>query len=416
MWNILEDDSKRYIAILNSLTYKKKYISLVDLSIFLKESEETLSRDFDYFENFYGDFVCIDRDRSKIELLGSYSYEKIKYIQYSILNKSLNILLLRQIFIRPYQNVRLYAKLFEKSEEFIIISINHINSELIKYSMEIKVVNNKCFITAEVEEKLRKLMSVFWVEINLFALDENLFGYLKDQTELSLDENEILTPYYLSYVYVSSIREKNGFKINKDEKVLEYLFKEKLIKFLKKELFNTKNEELVIPLFNLLVKIFENETYYKIPIKLFISQLDFFNKSLKNKVYLYHELQSIITSLVNILGIDLFEYENLLNYILIVNYPDIVKFYASKRRVLYVNSEFSIYHANFLKQKLVTYFDNYYTFKIISTEELKCLNENELVITNQRHLPWKNKVLVDDYASSYDLKKIELDIVSHIHL
>ncbi|MDT2855202.1 hypothetical protein P7H62_12115 [Vagococcus carniphilus] len=190
--------------------------------------------------------------------------------------------------------------------------------------MEIKVVNNKCFITAEVEEKLRKLMSVFWVEINLFALDENLFGYLKDQTELSLDENEILTPYYLSYVYVSSIREKNGFKINKDEKVLEYLFKENLIKFLKKELFNTKNEELVIPLFNLLVKIFENETYYKIPIKLFISQLDFFNKSLKNKVYLYQELQSIITSLVNILGIDLFEYENLLNYILIVNYPDIV--------------------------------------------------------------------------------------------
>ncbi|MDT2831691.1 hypothetical protein P7H61_12145 [Vagococcus carniphilus] len=290
----------------------------------MKESEETLSRDFDYFENFYGDFVCINRDRSKIELLGSYSYEKIKYIQYSILNKSLNILLLRQIFIRPYQNVRLYAKLFEKSEEFIIISINHINSELIKYSMEIKVVNNKCFITAEVEEKLRKLMSVFWVEINLFALDENLFGYLKDQTELSLDENEILTPYYLSYVYVSSIREKNGFKINKDEKVLEYLFKENLIKFLKKELFNTKNEELVIPLFNLLVKIFENETYYKIPIKLFISQLDFFNKSLKNKVYLYQELQSIITSLVNILGIDLFEYENLLNYILIVNYPDIV--------------------------------------------------------------------------------------------
>lgn len=440
MKNILEPTYQRQINLLEYLLLEQEKISLYELSIKTNSSESTVLRDINFFNEKFKNRINIKKNYLKKIELEDISFHNVKYIQHSILNNSPNIQILLNILEKPFQTANFYSNLLDFSPSSIYKSIKDINHSLENYQIEIKNIRGKYFIEAKSEIVLRKLLSIFWVETHLYNLkdsisEQNEIDYiLKKNTPDLLVTNQFIQPYYLSFLFISLIREKNNFPLDddfvshsqsSDVRLIEQIEKSflyspftdnkffynrsfyELIDFIKKDLFNTHSNEEVKPLFDMLKKIYENEISHQIPIKLFISQLGYFDSNLKKDAYIYKDINNIISEIENILKIDLTEYEPLLRYLLIVYYPDTIKNFSTRDNRVYVHSYLSETHANFMSYQLNNYFNHYYDFQVISKSELNHLPSSSIIVTNDHLLTTYESIVVNDYINKINLKQIE---------
>ncbi|MEG0285282.1 MAG: helix-turn-helix domain-containing protein [Vagococcus sp.] len=443
MKHILEPIYQRQIDILDYLLMYNKKISLNELSSFVNSSESTVLRDISYFqENFY-DYIQINSTNFKEIQLINTSSQQVKQVQSVILNSSINIRVMTNIFLTPFKTIDYYSTLLNTSNSSIYKSIKDINHKLKDYQIKIKRVSQKYFIFAHSEQLLRELLGIFWVEIHLLDFEESISDYAQiiskfnNYTDIFIT-NQLIKDYYFSFIFVSIVREKEYFfltdyplspnndsqeeMVNRIKKSIQYspyidniFFNNrnfyKLTNYIQNDLLNSKNKEDSLPLFNLIRKIYENEVSHQIPIKLFIGQLTFFHNELKKDSYVYREIKSIIFDIENILQVNLDTYVPLLSYILIVYYPDVLRLHSQNNDIIYVHSSISKRHSIFLVYQLNTYFNDYYNFQVIETLEVASIKKKSLIITNSRKLNFSNAIIIDEYITKKDFNKIEFQIV-----
>lgn len=432
MRDILEPTYKRQIEILNYLLVHPEGISINELSKLTNTSESTVIRDLNYFQDSFSTKLEIKKDNLKDIKIKKTSSQKIKYIQSEILNSSLNINLIKQLLIKPFNLVTFYSEILEVSESSIYKSIKEINLILKYYQIEIKSLSRKYFLFAKSEIILRKLLSVFWVETHLFDLKESMknydeISYILNDSHFSFQmNNNLIKQYYESFIFISLIREEDNFvldntpnsdtieQIKKSLDFSPFIDKQsfynrnfyQLVDFLKNDLFKSNSKDQYKYFFDLIIKVYENEIGHQIPISMFIGQLTFFDYNLKKSSYIYKETLAIISKIESILKIDLTSYISLFNYILIIYYPNNIKNYSNKNKYFYVHSQLSLNHANFMLLQLNKYFDNFYKFKIISSEDIQYLKKDSIIITNDYQLKRQNTILVNDYIETKDIDKI----------
>jgi transcriptional antiterminator len=414
MKHILEPMYQRQIDILDYLLMHNKKISLNELSSLVNSSESTVLRDINYFQDNFSHSIQINRNNFKEIQLINTSSQQIKQIQSIILNSSLNIRVMTNIFLKPFETIDYYSTLLKTSNSSIYKSIKDINHKLKDYQIRIKRVSQKYFVSAHSEQLLRELLAIFWIT------------------------NQLIKDYYLSFIFVSIVREKGKFFLtdspllpdnDSQEEIIKRIKKSiqyspyidniffnnrnfyKLTNYIQNKLFNSENKEDSIPLFNLIRKIYENEISHQVPIKLFIGQLTFFHSELKKNRYVYREIKAIIFDIENILHVNLEAYLPLLSYILIVYYPSVLRFHAQNNEVIYVHSSLSRRHSHFLVHQLNTYFNDYYDFQVIETLEVASLKNKSLIITNSHKLNFPNAIIIDEYVTKRDFNKIEFQIV-----
>ena len=444
MKHILEPMYQRQIDILDYLLIHNKKISLNELSSLVNSSESTVLRDINYFQDNFSHSIQINRNNFKEIQLINTSSQQIKQIQSIILNSSLNIRVMTNIFLKPFETIDYYSTLLKTSNSSIYKSIKDINHKLKDYQIRIKRVSQKYFVSAHSEQLLRELLAIFWVETHLFNFKESISEHaeivyeLNDNYSEPFITNQLIKDYYLSFIFVSIVREKGKFFLtdspllpdnDSQEEIIKRIKKSiqyspyidniffnnrnfyKLTNYIQNELFNSENKEDSIPLFNLIRKIYENEISHQVPIKLFIGQLTFFHSELKKNRYVYREIKAIIFDIENILHVNLEAYLPLLSYILIVYYPGVLRFHAQNNEVIYVHSSLSRRHSHFLVHQLNTYFNDYYDFQVIETLEVASLKNKSLIITNSHKLNFPNAIIIDEYVTKRDFNKIEFQIV-----
>lgn len=446
MKDILEPVYQRQIDILDYLLIHHNKASLNELASVVNASESTVLRDIHYFEQQFSQYMEMKRDNVKdIELINT-SSQQIKHIQSTILNSSLNVRMIKHIFLTPFNTIDYYADLLNVSASSVRKNIKEVNSKLEEYQINIKRVSHKYFIFAESEQLLRELLSIFWVETHLFNFEDSISDYTDIIYELNhhvaqiFTTNKFLKNYYLAFIYVSIVREQGHFflaeapiipKEDSREELLDRIKKSilyspytdnvffinrkfyKLTDYLQRDLFNTDNLDAILPFFNIIRKIYENEISHQVPIQLFISQLTFFYHELENTPYIYSEVHSIILNIQQILHIDLTDYTPLLSYILVVYYPNIVRSHANKNEIIYVHSIFSTRHAQFLIHQLDSYFNYYYRFYPIDTPAIPSLKTKGLIITNDQKMVLNQRIIVDEYITHQKLKEIENQIIHY---
>ncbi|NKC68407.1 helix-turn-helix domain-containing protein [Vagococcus fluvialis] len=433
MDNLIETTIKRQILILETLYLNRTGIDLSELSILLSCSENTILRDIKYFNKNFEQKIFIKKDNKKKIYLISKSIKNIRFVAYSILNNSLNINITKTILLTPYKNIEYYASFMNTSVSSIYKSIKLINSALSDYQVKIESRSGIYFFIAKSEIILRKIFTIFWLEINLFNNDlidpdnhTELMLYWKNRQKKSILNNKYAISYYLAFNFISSLRVKQKFYINnnidKNEVTIEYINKSlfcsildnhlinipifyKLSDFLKNEVFQ-KNCDFS-ELFYLIKIIYENKIFYQIPLYLFIDPTFFFHHQLSNNKFLYNHVTEIIKQIETIIKIDIADYYSAISYVLLVYYKKKLKIYKNKDKTIYIFSFLSEEHANFLKFQLENYFDTDLNFVITTYEQIPILNTNDVLITNSPLIERENTLIVSDYISELEFTNIK---------
>lgn len=442
MKTLLEPTLIRQLLLLDTLHRKREKVSLSKLSQLTNSSESTILRDIHYLQKKFSQHISIERDNQKNIQLKQTDSKNITFVQNTILDNSLNINIIKTILLNPFNPIEYYSDVINVSTSSIYKSIKTINNTLLNYQIEIRSLSGRYFFMAESEIILRKLFSLFWLEINLsndtlIKIDnyDDIKLYWNNNQTPNILNNKFIFSYYLSFNFISSLRFNQKFYINskffEDENTIEQITKSliyspfdnnkyfynrsfyRLIDYLKKDLFNTKNMNDFYPFFYLIKKIYENEISHQIPINLFINPISYFNYQLVNNAYVYRIILDIIKNIESIIKIDLTQYHPIITYVLIVYYSDIIKSYNILTSDIYIYSFLSDRHANFLKYQLNNHFNEKYCFKIISKEDIAYLNENDVLISNDPLLKKKNTLLVNDYINEIEFLEIKQKLLNN---
>lgn len=302
-------------------------------------------------------------------------------------------------------------------------SIKLINSALSDYQVKIESRSGIYFFIAKSEIILRKIFTIFWLEINLFNNDlidpdnhAELMLYWKNRQKKSILNNKYAISYYLAFNFISSLRVKQKFYINnnidKNEVTIEYINKSLLCSILDNHLINIPifyklSDFLKNEVFHLIKIIYENKIFYQIPLYLFIDPTFFFHHQLSNNKFLYNNVTEIIKQIETIIKIDIADYYSAISYVLVVYYKKQLKIYKKNNKTIYIFSFLSEKHANFLKFQLENYFDTDLNFVITTYEQIPILNTNDVLITNSPLMERENTLIVSDYISELELTNIK---------
>lgn len=437
MINILEDKLHRKIKMIDLLIENQTGISLDTISKRLDISKSTIQRDVDLLNSTYKEYIYIENDQNNLFLLKS-NTEELSYLKHLIISESINLMFLSEVLFSPFNKIKFYSDKFDVSSSNIYKMIKQINQSLSSYQIEIVNVNNKYFLQAHSEITLRRLFSVFWMELNYFdvkSIENN--DYIKNigrHLTIEFESNvKLVQLYNVSFMYISYIREIQFFHldgelkedshdcINKIESVIlesllyspfinNHLFYSRklyrLKEFLNDNIVDSKKADL---LHRCLVIIYHNECSDQIPWTIFINKYQYFYLSLKEKSHLYQPVKEAILAFSNILEINLEEYQSLLSYLLVVYFPELLA--NSDKKTVYVYSNLSTSHAFFLQKTLTDRFSNLYEFIIVKDRYF--FNNNQdgyLFVTNEQNFISKNNFVINDFPKQIDLANLEIKL------
>lgn len=440
MINIIETKTYRHIELINILMSQENSVSIQKISTRLNVSDLTIISDIEYLNEIYSDLLFINKNNSKNLLIENSSTSKLNYVQSLLLNGSKNIQFLTKLLLNPFEKIKTYSTMIDVSSSYLYKSVDQINISLAPYKIKIHSVNNKYFINGDSEILLRKLFSIFLAETNIYTSDilfnqENDFDLLKKEITSDIFlELKIFQPYYFLYFFLSNKRNEQGFHIiSIDYKETEPQYNDNellIIDSIKyspyrnnlfyynrnfyslydylKNLDNQDNKQFKL-LFELICRIYENETSYQIPPTLFLNKLNFFYYALKERKHLYSPIKKIINDISAIIRLDLKEYEIILSYVLAVHFSHLLSFNI-KDSILIV-SKLSLYHAEFLKSFFTNKFKNYCSFVIVQNKEMiRKTNNSTIFITNDPMLDKDNKIIINDYPTRADVNHVKQKI------
>ncbi len=436
MMPIIEDSIRRKIQLVDSLLHSDDSLSLDDLTKFLDISKSTLQRDIELINEKFATYILIEQDLNQVSIADK-NAESIYYLETLLLNSSSNIKLLSEFMQNPFNKVKTYADKLKTSASNIYKTIKKINVALAPYDIEIINVQNKYFIEAKYEITLRRLFSVYWLEIHdyqsiHFFKNNQEFERVKQTltTELPVYSKITLTQnYYHSFVYLSLIREKQGFSLqkarfpeeltnkNSGEIILDSLtyspFKENpllnsrrlnaLREFLE-DTFHDTSDALLF--YEFLLLIYKNKLTDEIPAHLFVNKYHYFYQSLKKNSHLFQPVDNLIQQLEIILSANLSQYSTLISYVIVVYFPEFLE--AKDKKTVYVYSQLSTSHGQFLQMLLENKFNKLYTFIVI--EDKSFIKENQdhfLFVTNDNSIKLDNNFIINDYPKRIDLTNLQ---------
>lgn len=412
-------------------------ISLDTISKRLDISKSTIQRDIDLLNQNYKDYIFVQNDQNYLFLLKA-NTEELSYLQFLIISESINLKVLSEVLFHPFNKIKHYSDKFGISSSNIYKMIKQINQSLSTYQIEIVNINNKYFIQAHSEITLRRLFSVYWMELNYFdtqSIENN--DYIKSigqNLTIQFENNvKLIQLYNVSFMYISYIRETQLFHldgslkedshncINKIEPLIlesllyspfinNYLFYSRklyrLKEFLNDKIKDSKKAEL---LHRCLLIIYHNECSDQIPWTIFINRYQYFYLSLKEKPHLYQPVKEAILVFSNLLGVNLEEYNSVLSYLLVVYFPEFLA--NTEKKTVYVYSNLSTSHAFFLQKILTDRFSNLYEFIIIKDQYfIKSNHDDYLFVTNEQNFVSKNKFVINDFPKKVDLTNLEIKL------
>lgn len=417
-------------------------ITIDDISNRLSVSKSTTQRDIELINSTYKDFIHIKTDLNKLFLINS-NTEELIYIQYLILNESINLKILAELFFYPFNKITYFSNKFNISTSNIYKIIKTINQTLSSYQIEIVNANNKYYIKAFSEITLRRLFSVCWVELNYFS--NNLTKQIDLVDSINLYINEIIKnvfdidikfieSYNTSFIYISFIRESQLFFLEgesistskNNDQIASTIIKSLLYSpfdnnpfFYNRKLFqlkkylhdNLEDKDKVELLYNCLVVIYKNECSDQIPPSVLIDKYKSFYLSLKEKHNLYQPIIDLLDIFSNILNIDLKDYYHVLSYLIIIYFPEILS--KNNKNTVYVYSNLSTSHAFFLQKVLMDKFNNLYEFIIVKDKHFIEDNQKKyLFVTNENKIISKNNFVINDFPKKIDLVNLELKLTN----
>lgn len=440
MIRLLEIKHQRKILLVNLLFSQEEGLPIEEISEVLEYSESTIVRDIEDLNKYYKELISINKQDLRDISLTTKNSENIHQLRYLILNQSNNLQLLTEILINPFQKVKVYANKLRISASYIYKMISKINESLKEFNIKIISVNNKLFIDSKSEIILRKLFTIYLVETNEFNLDNifQSFSIFKDiEKEIRVDKKiyrNLPNIYYLCFIFVSLMREEQGFYLTQDiknfkkvshkERVEEIITSFSYSPFDDNPFFYNRsffllmdylkslapdNELQVIKFFKIITRIFENEISHQIPLVLFINRFELFHFTLKNETYLYLSVKNIIKNISEILHLNLADYEVFLSYILVIHFPFLLDY--NQKKTLFIFSNLSITHSMFLKRYFSSILDDSYEFHIIyNKDNINEQEKNSIILTNDLSLNVNNKFLINDYPKRRDVINLKKKI------
>lgn len=438
MKDVLEIKLSRQIKLLEILKINENGFSIEELSDLLKSSKSTVLNEINFLNETYLDYLFVEK-KGRHFSLAQITSEKILYVQSQILKQSKNIRLLTQLLMNPFNSIKFYAKKIGLSQSNTYKSIIKINKLLREYKIEIVTVNNLYFINSFSEKMFRDLFTLFWVETNHFNVKEHSpFEYEKIFLDTYLDSNlyddiEITQRYYKAYIFISYMRESQGFFIKNiannrdtDEEKMEVILSsmnyspfvdnpffdnrnfDRLKIYLQEHILKDKTRS-VEPLFRIIRRIYENEISFQLPFMLFINPLSQFYSVLQQNQYYFQKITTIIKEISSIINMNIDKYKQLLAYVLVVHYPEAVK--TNEQHIVYVLSTLSENHSTFLVNLLDNQNEVLYKLKRITNKNFHRFDQKQnLFITNDTHLTLPNQIIINDFPSEIEIVQIKEQI------
>lgn len=435
MINILEDKLRRRMELIDLLSFSEVGVNIEWLSEQLHVSKSTIQRDVDSLNQDFKNYIHIHNELNSLTLVEPNS-ERLYYLQNLIINSSSNIKLLVELITHPFQKIKDYSEQLNISSSNIYKTIKRFNNSLSPFKIKVTSVNNKYFIETQNEITLRRLFSVFWAELHSFYPEsafksQKEFFLIKEQLYSDIYTKIKLTqPYHHSFIYLSLLREKQHFNLKKDIKSknkedkqyfidlilesLDYtffinnpLFNSRKLNTLKEYLNDSFNDKEQADLFfQFITLVYMNEISDQIPLFIFSSKYRQFYNSLTRQSHLYNPIKDMITTISNILMVDLKDYEVLISYVLVVYFFNFLE--KNDKKTVYVFSNLSTSHAEFLQKQLEVKFNKFYNFIVVKSKYFVDINKkNYLFVTNDKSINSDNNFIINDYPKQIDLLNLE---------
>lgn len=437
MINLLENKIYRQLTLIDLFLSHQSGFSIHSLSQKTNVSNYTILNDIDYLNDNFSAYVSINKENlQSIYIKNSNSY-KITKLKDILLNQSKNIHLLTELLLNPFNKIKIYADNTDVSLSSIYKSIDHINLTLAPFQISIERVNNKYFLEAKSEILFRKLMSTFLIETKYYVLEEIFTNFEEPTIFEQREQHNLLLQishfklYYQVVFALSKKREEQGFYLSDEygensiqnkateEQIIDSMFYYPFNKyFCNRNFFSLLdyldnllegNQAQIDLLFHLISRIYLNEISYQIPTYLFTNKLNHFYYNLQEKKYMFKPIKHVIEQIAHILRIDLSNYEPFLCYIILIYFSDFLA--LKKNASIYIVSDLSVYHAEFLSNLLTHKFGTEYTFiPITDKKTIAAIDSSNIFITNNPKLTKSNKIVINDYPTDNDLNQIKQKI------
>ena len=104
MINIIEKKIARQLQLINLLIEHENGLAIEEIANQLIYSESTITKDLDYLNNTYTDYLSIQIINKRLYFKSPQS-SKLNDVQYLIINQSKNIQLLTELLINPFGDI-----------------------------------------------------------------------------------------------------------------------------------------------------------------------------------------------------------------------------------------------------------------------------------------------------------------------
>lgn len=471
MIHTLDVSSQRLINILKILLQEKEWVTPKNISDTLGVSEKTVNDDLKFIKDSWGDIVDIQTSYSLGIQATNISVSTFIKIQSQILLDSIPIKFLRVLMFYPYETLNDYADRLHVSRSTLYRYIPKINTALAKYNISIERNMSSYFLYSGDELHIRRFTTIFFVDIcgynNLSFMTEEQSTWLRNRiTQLfkcaKLTVTELHLYYGMVFYFVSILRAREGFLLEKITTPLGYEApdKEALLEF--KQLFNVSEVEAIPNIegailgqraktsaiksdYNIAFKIEEllecwlqkmrifdydyelkiissfiediyfNDKVYRIPMHFFYSRFDFFAEETKLiNPTLYQNVLKMTQQLSKLTYIDFVPHISFITYQLMINFPELINTKLNKH--ILIISNHSEKHARFMAKTIAAHLHLAPSAK----SDFTCISKNHLseidlstfniLVTNSSTVAKQQScLLINDFpteSNAHDIKSV----------
>lgn len=237
---LLDETDQRRITLLNVLTHQEGWITIGALARLVHASERTVHSDLIYLKNKWESPLQIDISQKNGVRLGCQNAAILHEIQIDIFKSGVAPRFLRDLFFFPHQNDEFYTDRLFISKSTFLRMIPRIDARLADMHVSIQR-NEQCYcLRASDEMELRKLLSVFYLELNplltqlpgltiewsipgarrpvnftrLYEIVCSMLHQAQDQEAVNLVlKDASALPQMVAFYLVSLLREQQGFSV-----------------------------------------------------------------------------------------------------------------------------------------------------------------------------------------------------------
>ncbi|MDF9824740.1 biotin operon repressor [Breznakia sp. PF5-3] len=227
MRQLLDSTTQRIVQIIEILSYDVERTTVNQLAQTIGCSTRAISKDVDIIRKKWGHLLTIETSKKYGIRLANRNYAINKIVFHQMINESLSVQWLLELFINPEQNINFYSEKLYVSNSTLKRLISKINNELIKYKIKIEVQRGKYFIAGDNEAYIRKFFTFAFIESHGFELPFSFdLSFSKKNVENIIQErfavdsfNGVESLYYSMLLAISLVRENQGFPLDKKYQV-----------------------------------------------------------------------------------------------------------------------------------------------------------------------------------------------------